>query len=59
LFHIEHYLKVYKSLYDLDFIVLRYANVYGPRQDVAGEGGVVAVFADKILKGELPEIYGE
>lgn len=56
---VEHYLKVYKSLYGLDFTVLRYANVYGPRQDAAGEGGVVAIFADRLLKGTQPEIYGD
>lgn len=55
----EHYLYVYKSLYDLDFTVLRYANVYGPRQDALGEGGVVAIFADKIVKGQPPVIHGD
>lgn len=48
----EKYLRLYKELYGLDFSVLRYANVYGPRQDATGEGGVVAIFIDKLLKGE-------
>ena len=55
----ERYLALYKALHGLDFSVLRYANVYGPRQDAAGEGGVVAVFADKLLKGDVPEIFGD
>jgi len=38
---------------------LRYANVYGPRQDPLGEAGVVAIFTGKILKGEKPVIYGD
>lgn len=56
---VEQYLKVYKSLYNLDFTVLRYANVYGPRQDAAGEGGVVSVFAGRLLSGKCPEIFGD
>lgn len=55
----EHYLSVYRSLYGLDYTVLRYANVYGPRQDAGGEGGVVAIFLDRILKGEAPVIFGD
>jgi UDP-glucose 4-epimerase len=55
----EKYLAVYKDLYGLDYTVLRYANVYGPKQDASGEGGVVAIFIDKLLKGEIPVIYGD
>jgi len=40
-------------------VILRYANVYGPRQDPLGEAGVVAIFTGKILKGEKPVIYGD
>jgi len=40
-------------------IILRYANVYGPRQDPLGEAGVIAIFIGKILKGERPIIYGD
>jgi UDP-glucose 4-epimerase len=56
---VEHYLKVYKSLYGIDYVVLRYANVYGPRQDSSGEGGVVAIFSEKLIKDEIPYIYGD
>ncbi len=42
-----------------DFASMRFANVYGPRQDAAGEGGVVAIFCDRVRKGEPPVIYGD
>lgn len=53
----EHYLGFYRHRYGLDYTVLRYANIYGPRQIPHGEAGVVAVFMDKLLKGEAPVIY--
>lgn len=56
---VEHYLQVYKKLNELDYVVLRYANVYGPRQDSSGEGGVISIFAEKMLKGEAPFIFGD
>lgn len=56
---VEHYLKVYKSLYNIDFVVLRCSNIYGPRQDSSGEGGVVAIFCEKLLNDEIPCIYGD
>jgi UDP-glucose 4-epimerase len=56
---VEHYLRVYKSLYDINYVVLRYANVYGPRQDSSGEGGVVAIFSEKLINNETPYIYGD
>jgi UDP-glucose 4-epimerase len=55
---VEHYLFQNQALNGLSFIVLRYANVYGPRQNPRGEGGVVAIFAGKMLSGEQPTIYG-
>jgi UDP-glucose 4-epimerase len=55
---VEHYLFQNHILHGLPFIVLRYANVYGPRQNPHGEGGVVAIFAGKMLGGEQPTIYG-
>jgi UDP-glucose 4-epimerase len=39
--------------------VLRYANVYGARQDPKGEAGIVAIFAERLLRGEPPRIYGD
>lgn len=56
---VEHYLKVYKGLYNIDYVALRCANVYGPRQDSSGEGGVIAIFCEKLLKDEIPCIYGD
>jgi UDP-glucose 4-epimerase len=55
----EHYLYYYKIVYGLDYVSLRYANVYGPRQDPFGEAGVVAIFAQKMLNGEQPIINGD
>ncbi|NLI13102.1 NAD-dependent epimerase/dehydratase family protein [Pelotomaculum propionicicum] len=55
----EHYLRIYRDLYGIGYTILRYANVYGPRQDATGEGGVVAIFTDKLLKGEKPFIFGD
>lgn len=55
----EHYIKTYRQLYDLDYTILRYANVYGPRQDPKGEGGVISIFVDAMLQGERPTIFGD
>jgi len=55
---VEVYLRLYHQTYDLDYTVLRYANVYGPRQDPYGEAGVVAIFANAMLEGRTPVIYG-
>ena len=55
----EHYFEVYSQLYDLKYTILRYANVYGIRQDPKGEGGVISIFVDKILKDERPIIFGD
>ena len=48
----EHYLRVWKDIYGLDYTLLRYGNVYGPRQDPKGEAGVIAIFAKAILCNE-------
>ena len=55
----ESYLKVYKQLYGLDYTILRYANVYGIRQDPRGEGGVIAIFLDRVLREEALTIFGD
>jgi UDP-glucose 4-epimerase len=55
---VEMYLFAYKVLYNLNYTILRYGNVYGPRQDPLGEAGVIAIFCGKMLKGEAPTIYG-
>ncbi len=55
----EYYLKVFHHLYGLKYTVLRYANVYGPRQDAFGEGGVVSIFAAKVAAQQKPVIFGD
>lgn len=55
----EKYLFYYKEVFGLEHAILRYANVYGPRQNPLGEAGVVAIFADKMLKGKQPVINGD
>ena len=52
----EYYLQYYRQQYGLSYTVLRYANVYGPRQDPYGEAGVVAIFINTILSGRRPTI---
>jgi UDP-glucose 4-epimerase len=54
----ELYLETYRQLYGLDYSVLRYANVFGGRQDAQGEGGVVSIFATQLLSDKRPVIYG-
>ena len=57
---VELYLFLYKQTYGLDYTVLRYANVYGPRQDMlAEEGRVVAIFSQLMLAGRQPTINGD
>lgn len=56
---VEHYLDVYNKLYGVKYTVFRYANVYGPRQDATGEGGVVAIFSEKFLENQAPFIFGD
>jgi len=56
---VEHYLELYAQLYGLDYTVLRYPNVYGPRQDPHGEAGVVAIFAGSMLADEPVSIFGD
>ncbi len=55
---VEQYLAMYRELHGLDYTVLRYGNVYGPRQDPHGEAGVVAIFADQMLRGGTPTVNG-
>jgi len=55
---VEHYLHLYGLNYDLHYTILRYPNVYGPRQDPHGEAGVVAIFARQMLEGGEPVING-
>lgn len=57
--HVEHYLYLYNYNYGLKYTVLRYPNVYGPRQNPFGEAGVIAIFTYKMLHGETPTINGK
>jgi UDP-glucose 4-epimerase len=56
---VEHYLFTFSALYDLAYVVLRYGNVYGPRQSSKGEAGVFAIFCEQMLAGVRPVIYGD
>jgi UDP-glucose 4-epimerase len=55
---VEKYLSFYAHSYDLHYVILRYPNVYGPRQDPMGEGGVVAIFARHMVRAEPVVING-
>jgi UDP-glucose 4-epimerase len=55
----ELYLEAFRSTGDLDPVILRYANVYGPRQWPKGEAGIVAILAELLLAGERPRIFGD
>lgn len=55
----EVYLRTFHALHGLSFAALRYANVYGPRQDPHGEAGVVAIFTQRLLRGEPARITGD
>ncbi len=55
----ENYLFYYSAVYGVESVSLRYANVYGPRQNPRGEAGVVAIFASKMLAGDQPVINGD
>lgn len=52
-------MEKYTELFEVDYIIFRFANVYGPRQSAHGEAGVVAIFADKMKKNEDITIYGD
>ncbi len=56
--HVEHYLSIYRKHFDIDYTILRYPNVYGPRQDPEGEAGVIAIWTAQMLKKEPSIVYG-
>src|SRR5271169_1729404 len=58
-FATEAYLFFYKAQYGIDYVALRYGNVYGPRQDPHGEAGVVAIFCGRMLEEKPVTIYGD
>ena len=55
----EQYLYYYARIHGLEYVALRYSNVYGPRQDPHGEAGVVAIFGSRILDGEALTVFGD
>jgi len=56
---VEHYLYMYGVNNGLNYTVLRYPNIYGPRQNSHGEAGVIAIFTQKMLDSEQPIIFGD
>jgi len=58
-FSVELYLAYYARVHGLDYVALRFANVYGPRQDPHGEAGVVAIFCQRILAGTPLTVFGD
>ena len=55
----EKYLEVFSELYGYEYTILRYGNVYGPRQNPSGEAGVISIFAGLLLNGEVAQIFGD
>ena len=55
----EHYLFYYHAVYGVPYVALRYGNVFGPRQDPHGEAGVIAIFTERLLAGQVPTINGD
>ena len=55
----EKYIHFYHHVYDLNFVILRYANIYGPRQSPTGEAGVVAIFSSRMLNGGQTTVNGD
>ena len=56
---VERYLDLYHKAYGLDYVVLRFANVYGERQGDGGEGGVISIFTKRVAKDEPITIFGD
>jgi len=55
----EYYLACYRQLYGIEYVALRYSNVYGPRQDPHGEAGVVSIFGSRLCERRTITIYGD
>lgn len=56
---VERYLKIAKAIHGLDYVALRYSNVYGPRQNSKGEAGVISIFIDNALQDRDLKIFGD
>lgn len=55
----EHYCKLYNEIYNMETVMLRYFNVYGPRQTTSGYAGLIPAFMSKLLNNEAPTIFGD
>ncbi|RSK28308.1 NAD-dependent epimerase/dehydratase family protein [Bacillus sp. HMF5848] len=55
----EYYIKYYAHVHGMSYAILRYANVYGKLHHSSGEGGVISIFINQLLKGESPIIFGD
>jgi len=55
----EFYLNYYRTVHGMDYVALRYGNVFGPRQDPHGEAGVVAIFCNRLLSGKPLTVFGD
>jgi UDP-glucose 4-epimerase len=56
---VEHYVSAWSGIFGISGISLRYANIYGPRQNPQGEAGVIAIFCHRLLTGQVPIINGD
>ncbi len=56
---VEKYLKLFAQLYNMDYVILRYSNVYGPRQNSKSEAGVISIFINQILNNEQCIVFGD
>ncbi|HEU4964493.1 MAG TPA: NAD-dependent epimerase/dehydratase family protein [Bacilli bacterium] len=55
----EEYIRLYHDLFQVPYVILRYANIYGPRQGASGEGGVISIFMNQMLSDEQAMIEGD
>jgi UDP-glucose 4-epimerase len=55
----EYYLNYYRRVHGMEYVALRYSNVFGPRQDPHGEAGVIAIFCNRLLSGEGLTVFGD
>lgn len=55
----EEYIKYYSEYYGLNYTILRYANVYGPRQPILGTVGLITIFTDRVINGQPLTVYGQ
>jgi UDP-glucose 4-epimerase len=56
---VEHYIRIWHLVHGIEYVVFRYPNVYGPRQNPKGEAGVVAIFSLQMLNNKTPTIFGD